>query len=255
MNISFQKQSGEKSLGVDFFWRLEIRSKPASVLIDKFIPELCLDYFYVKVGTVKYHDHTTGEFIPVPRQALKSLHTHPLVFEFSTPIILYGARLALNFATCFWGEMTANSISEQNWTSKKIANLDDLSVQVKNFIREHKVNKFLYPMFSSRLHESDWLIHYSPRHKRRLYKDVFGISRKDLVNIQNLHMFLEQTCDFGINNPRIIQHVTPDVFYDQPHLNHAFKKMTGLSPVEYFEHNSILQDNLMSASYNEKPKG
>jgi AraC-like DNA-binding protein len=41
------------------------------------------------------------------------------------------------------------------------------------------------------------------------------------------------------------------VFYDQPHLNHAFKKMTGLSPVEYFEHNSILQDNLMSASYNE----
>jgi hypothetical protein len=28
--------------------------------------------------------------------------------------------------------------------------------------------------------------------------------------------------------------------------------MTGLSPVEYFEANSILQDHLMAASYNEK---
>jgi len=56
-----------------------------------------------------------------------------------------------------------------------------------------------------------------------------------------------------LQNPRIIEHVTPEVFYDQPHLNHAFKKMTGLSPVEYFEVNSILQDNLMSASYNEVP--
>jgi hypothetical protein len=45
--------------------------------------------------------------------------------------------------------------------------------------------------------------------------------------------------------------VTPDVFYDQPHLNHSFKKMTGLAPVEYFQNSSILQDNLMSASYNE----
>jgi methylphosphotriester-DNA--protein-cysteine methyltransferase len=45
--------------------------------------------------------------------------------------------------------------------------------------------------------------------------------------------------------------VNAEVFYDQPHLNHTFKKLTGFSPVEYFQANSILQDNLMSASYNE----
>lgn len=62
-------------------------------------------------------------------------------------------------------------------------------------------------------------------------------------------MFLEQTCAFT-QNPRIIGYVNPDVFYDQAHLNHVFKKMTGRSPVEYFEASSILQDNLMAASYN-----
>jgi AraC-like DNA-binding protein len=45
--------------------------------------------------------------------------------------------------------------------------------------------------------------------------------------------------------------MNPEVYYDQPHLNRAFKKLTGFSPVEYFQANSILQDNLMSASYNE----
>jgi methylphosphotriester-DNA--protein-cysteine methyltransferase len=84
-----------------------------------------------------------------------------------------------------------------------------------------------------------------------LYKSIFGISRKELLGIQNIHSFLEQACDFASNNPRIIQHVPPDVYYDQPHLNHAFKKITGLTPIEYFEQSSMLQDNLMSASYNE----
>jgi hypothetical protein len=66
-----------------------------------------------------------------------------------------------------------------------------------------------------------------------------------------VHSFLEQNCDFDAEYPRIIQHVNAEVFYDQPHLNHTFKKLTGLSPLEYFEVNSILQDNLMAASYNE----
>ena len=72
-----------------------------------------------------------------------------------------------------------------------------------------------------------------------------------MQNIRNIHLFLGQTCDFTSQNPRIIQHVNPEVYYDQPHLNRAFKKLTSFSPVEYFQANSILQDNLMSASYNE----
>ena len=73
----------------------------------------------------------------------------------------------------------------------------------------------------------------------------------DALNENIAPLFLEKSCDFTVEYPRIIQHVDAEVFYDQPHLNHAFKRMTGLSPLEYFEANSILQDNLMAASYNE----
>lgn len=251
MEISFQKYDGESSLGVDFFWRLEVLSKQAIVFTDTFIPDLYFDYFFIDKGAASYHDQENKKRVSFPQQALKFLYTHPLVIEFSTPLVLYGARLSLNFASVFWGEVKANSILEQKWAGNKVSGIRDFSSQIKDHIRKHKSNKFPRPLFSEHLKEADWLTHYSARHKRRIYQSALGVSRKDIVNIKNLHIFLEQSCDFGNQNPRIIQHVTPDVFYDQPHLNHAFKKMTGLSPVEYFEHNSILQDNLMSASYNE----
>ena len=251
MDISFQKQAGETSLGVDFFWRLEVHSNRVVTFTDKFIPDLYFDYFFVDKGAVRYRDHGTKKSVSLSQQALKFLHTHPLVLEFSTPIVLYGARLSLNFASMFWGEMTVNSILEHRWAGNKVSGIRDFSSQIKDHIRKHKSNKFPRTLLSKNLKEADWLTHYSARHKRRIYQNALGVSRKDIVNVKNLHIFLEQTCDFGNQSPRIIEHVTPDVFYDQPHLNHAFKKMTGLSPVEYFEHNSILQDNLMSASYNE----
>ena len=106
-------------------------------------------------------------------------------------------------------------------------------------------------MLTASLEETDWLAAYSPRHKRRLYKAIFGISTKEMRAIDNIHQFLTQTCDFAAQTPRIVEHVNADLFYDQPHLNNAFKKMTGLSPLAYFEVNSVLQDNLMAASYNE----
>ena len=65
-----------------------------------------------------------------------------------------------------------------------------------------------------------------------------------------MQAFLEQMCDFGRHTPRVLGYVNPEVFYDQPHLNRVFKKMTGLSPLEYFATPSHLQDNLMAASYN-----
>lgn len=123
--------------------------------------------------------------------------------------------------------------------------------QITEHIQKHRTKKWPYPMFLPTLEESGWLVNFSPRHKRRLYKATFGLTRKEIQNIRNVHSFLEQTCDFASQNPRIIQHVNAEVFYDQPHLNHTFKKLTGFSPVEYFQANSILQDNLMSASYNE----
>ena len=221
------------------------------IITDHFIPELFYDYFYIKEGNVRCVDGTQGIEFPLPSQALKSLYTRPLKFVFSAPLVLFGARLSLGFAESFWGEMKANCFSEQAWARGDAGDLESFTSQITDYIQKHRARKFPYPLLSSALEESNWLVNFSARHKRRLYKSTFGISKKEIWSIQNVHAFLEQTCDFAAEYPRIIQHVNAEVFYDQPHLNHAFKKMTGLSPLEYFEANSILQDNLMAASYNE----
>jgi hypothetical protein len=262
MNISFQKRTGEPSLGIAFFWKLMIETKSPAAITDHFIPELFFDYFHIEKGRLKCIDKTRGINSMLSQQTLKTIYTHPLTFVYSTPLVLYGARLSIKFAESFWTEMKANCFLKQDWTGKtrggqnrnRVGDLESFKSLVVNYLASHRVEKSPYPMFSSDLEESAWLVNFSARHKRRLYKTAFDLSRKELQNIHNVHSFLEQACDFGSQNPRIIQHINPKVFYDQPHLNHAFRKMTGFSPVEYFEANSILQDNLMSASYNGIPK-
>jgi AraC-like DNA-binding protein len=251
MNITFRKIIGDPSLGIAFFWRLEIETKSAAIITDLFVPELFFDYFFIKKGKIKCVDKTLGTQFTLPQQALKTIHTHPLRFVFSTPLVLFGARFSLNFAESFWQDMQANSFPEQKWVGKNTKDLEAFAFQVSEYVEKHRTKKWPYPMLLPTLKESGWLVNFSARHKRRLYKATFGLSRKETQNIYNLHSFLEQTCDFASQNPRIIEHVNAEVFYDQPHLNHVFKKMTGLSPVEYFQASSILQDNLMSASYNE----
>ena len=249
MRISFRKLAGEPSDGIAFFWSMTVEGK--SSVTDQFIPELFFDFLFVNAGKIQYVDTERKAKINLPRQSLKTLFSRPLTFVYSTPLVLFGARLTLGFAESFSAEMKANSFLDQAWVRKDANDLEEFKRQVTSHIKKERREKFPYPMFSSGLNESGWLVNFSPRHKRRLYRSTFGLSRKELLNIHNLHVFLDQTCDFSLQNPRIIQHITPDVFYDQPHLNHIFKKMTGLSPVEYFQNSSFLQDNLMSASYNE----
>ena len=251
MKITFQKQKSDPALGIAFAWMMTIRADLPLTVTDQFIPELFYDYFYIKEGEVKCVDETEGIEFPLPPQTLKTLYTRPLKFVFSTPLVLFGARLSLRFAESFWGEMKANCFSEQRWVRGDADDLESFTSQITEYIQTHRVNKSPYALLSATLEESGWLVNFSARHKRRLYKSTFGVSKKELWSIQNVHSFLEQNCDFDAEVPRIIQHVNAEVFYDQPHLNHAFKKMTGLSPLEYFEANSTLQDNLMAASYNE----
>ena len=251
MNINFQKMIGAPSLDVRFFWKMTIETRSPIVVTDHFIPELFFDFFFVKEGKIQCIEKIQGIKFTLPRQALKTIHTRPLKFVFSTPLVLYGARLPLRFAGSFWEEMKTGAFLKQVWVQGETDSLGSFKTQIEEYLYAHRMKKSLHPMFSSGMDESAWLMNFSPRHKRRLYQTVFGVSRKDLLNIRNVQSFLEQTCDFASQNPRIIQHVNPEVFYDQPHLNHTFRRMTGFSPVEYFEANSILQDNLMSASYNE----
>lgn len=251
MKILFQKQKGNPALGIAFFWSMTLGTKSPTLISDHFIPELFYDYFLIKKGSIKAVDSRGNEFT-FPQQTLKTLHTRPIKFVFSTPLILFGARLSLKFAESFWGkDIKSNSFIEQNWSTKEPKDLATFAFQVTETIQKRRESKTIAPLLSPALDESAWLGGYSLRHKSRLYKSVFGISKKEMWSIKNVHSFLEQTCDFASQNPRIIQHVNPEVFYDQPHLNHSFKKVTGFSPVEYFETSSLLQDNLMSASYNE----
>jgi AraC-like DNA-binding protein len=253
MKISFQKEKGEPALDIKFYWRLTIERGSPAMITDHFIPELFFDYFHVKAGSIKCIDKGRGRKFTLSPQSLKTVHTRPIRFVFSTPLVLYGARLSLRFAETFWREMKPNGFLKETWVQGKADDLGSFKAHIEAHLSRRRKNKFPYPLFSSGLDESDWLVNFSPRHKRRLYRTAMGLSRKELLNVRNVQLFLEQTCDFASENPRIIRHINPEVFYDQPHLNRIFKKMTGFSPVEYFEANSILQDNLMSASYNEIP--
>jgi AraC-like DNA-binding protein len=251
MKITFHKHQGDPSLGIAFSWVMTIRADSPVQILDHFIPELFYDYFYLKEGNVTCVEGSQGVEYQLPSQALKTLYTRPLKFSFSTPLVLFGARFSLRFAESYWEKsIEGNSIIKQNWITEAVNDLPSFENRLINYIESKQIKESASLLLPT-LEESERLRLFSSRHKRRLYKTVFGISKKEMWSIYNVHSFLEQTCDFTSQYPRIIQHVNAEVFYDQPHLNHAFKKMTGLSPLEYFEVNSILQDNLMAASYNE----
>ena len=132
-----------------------------------------------------------------------------------------------------------------------VNDLHDFVSQISATVQNKRSSKTLAPMFTQPMEEIFWLSSYSVRHKHRLYKSVFGLSQKEMMAIQNVHSFLAQTCDFSSQSSHIIQYVNPEVFYDQPNLNHSFKQMAGFSLLDYFEAHTIIQDNPMAASCNE----
>lgn len=252
MKISFQFRKEDALPELLFCWRMAMDVAQETAVPDIFIPELFYDFFFVQEGEVIGVDVEQNLERPFPQQVLKTLYTRRLDLVLKAPLVLYGARFILPFAELFWQkQMPANSFLEQQWLMDPVPDLAAFSSQVTAVIEQHRTKKTIAPMFRPSLAETDWLAAYSPRHKRRLYKSVLGISQKEMRAIENIHHFLGQTCDFAAGMPRIVDYVNADSFYDQPHLNNAFKKMTGLSPLSYFEANSILQDNLMAASYNE----
>jgi AraC-like DNA-binding protein len=164
---------------------------------------------------------------------------------------LFGARLSLSSAEHFWeARLLANALTEQAWVDRPPKSLGTFAAQVAAFVRRHQARKCPYSLLGPGLEESAWLKTYSPRHKRRLYSAVFGVSRQALDRIHGLQSFLAQACGLDDSPPRLLEHINADVYYDQPHFNRTFRKLTGLTPVAYFAAPSRLQDNLMAASYN-----
>ena len=254
LKISFKKLGGSSLAGVMFCWELAIESDSPGPVCDRFIPELFYDFFYVQNGRVACLDKPGDIELPLGRQFLKTIHTRPQTLALYPPLVLFGARLWLQFAESYWEpDLPSNRYLEQRWVESGVSGLDSFADQVYQYISTHATQKTAGPMLTSTFDESQWLNHYSPRHKRRLYKSVFGVSRKEIDSIRGLHAFLGRACDFSSQSPRIIEYIDAEVFYDQPHFNHLFRKMTDLSPLEYLQANSILQDNLLAASYNELP--
>jgi len=251
MRITFQKQGGDPEAGIEFFWRLALDEAASQTVSDLLIPELYFDFFYVRCGGMWYMGAGGAVARQLPPQLLRTIHTRPLTLTLQTPLTVYGARLTLSFAELYWaGDLPANALLAQEWVTAP-NDLEAFAAQVSRTIADNRIRRTDWPLVSQSLEESDWLAAYSPRHKRRLYRSAFGVSRRELESIRNVHRFLGQSCEFDAHYPRIADYVNTDVFYDQPHLNSAFKRLTGLSPLAYFETGSLLQDNLLAVSYNE----
>jgi len=251
MEITFRKLAGQPALGILFFWRLEITGGRPGTLADYLIPELYYDYLCIQRGQITAVDPAREIEFTLPQQTLRGLCTRPLGLRYITPLVLFGARLSLSFAEYYWEpRLKANTFLEQAWIGHRPASLAAFASQLTGYVRAHRARKCPYPVLNAALQETNWLSSYSARHKRRLYQSVFGLSRQALERVRGLHAFLEQLCDFEARRPHILAHVNPDRFYDQPHLNRVFKKMTGFSPLEYFATPACLQDNLLAASYN-----
>ncbi len=252
MKISFQKLIGNPDLGIAFYWKMTIDADASILITDYFIPELFYDYFYIQSGKIQVIDTSNEACFQLPEHALKTLHTHRITLNISAPLVLYGTRFNLKFAETFWQPtIPSNSFLVEKLVTASVNDLHDFASQISATVQNKRSSKTVAPMFMQPLKETVWLSSYSVRHKHRLYKSVFGLSKKEMMAIQNVHSFLAQTCDFSSQSPHIIQYVNSEVFYDQPHLNHSFKKMTGFSLMDYFEAHTIIQDNLMAASYNE----
>ncbi|MGD8404483.1 MAG: hypothetical protein PVJ21_12540 [Anaerolineales bacterium] len=113
MNITFQRQTGKPDSNISFTWMMTIQADSPQTITDRLIPELFFDYFYVKEGEVKYVDSVQDTEILLTSQTLKALYTRPFKFVFSTPLVLFGARLSLEFTESFWDKMKANCFLEQ----------------------------------------------------------------------------------------------------------------------------------------------
>ena len=249
MQISFHKLAGVPALDLAYFWRMQIDG-PAAVLADHVIPELCYDFLYVQQGQLAWAATDSEPPQPLPAQSLRTLHSRGHKLHFTLPLVLYGARFYLRLAENISLVLPAGRFLRLNWLKAPVDSLDDFAKQLQPVLQANRQPRLAGPMFRSGLNESAWLDAYSPRQRRRFYQSVFGLSRQNLLAIENLHRFLGQTCNFGDENPRLIEYVDDEAYYDQPHLNRAFRKMTGFTPLAYFEASTILQDNLMAASYN-----
>lgn len=82
---------------------------------------------------------------------------------------------------------------------------------------------------------------YSEKHIRRLFLQYVGISPKGFSRIVRINYALRLLQ----NNPtQLIDTATQAGFFDQPHFNHDFKMICGISPKEYIQNMSLFYNDV-----------
>ena len=247
MQVQFHLGPGHPEIGLEFVWRLKLDG--TTLLSEHIIPEPYFDYYWVDVGALSWQADSRVNDLNGSSGFLRPLFLGPMTLHFQTPAVVWGARFNLRFAEQFSVQPGRATWQPVDWLKDAPPSLPALHrlLITKLTSQLHPVQS---PIFEPDLSIRTQFTTYSARHRRRLFRKAFGISRQDLARMLNVQAFLDQACNFGQAEPKIIQYVNDEVFYDQPHLNHTFKRMTGLSPLDFFEKQAILQDNLMAASYN-----
>jgi AraC-like DNA-binding protein len=251
MQVTFRTLAGHPELGINMFWQWSLTSASKASISETLIPELFYDFIYVHRGRVRFEDQEGGDSDVMSGQYLRLLHTRPLILHINPPAVLMGARFHLRFAEQFDLQTALESgqvIFAQNWLRQLPRTLAQFANAVTSHLRDTTHSASAH-MLTDDLEETTQLLSYSLRHRSRMFKRIFGINLKQLHQLQKLHRFLAQDCGFAVRSA-IIEHIDAVDFHDQAHLNHMVKHLTGLSPRQVIARKSVLQDYLMSASYN-----
>lgn len=77
---------------------------------------------------------------------------------------------------------------------------------------------------------------YSEKHIRRLFLQYVGVSPKNFSRIVRVNYALRLLQN---NASKLIDTAAQAGFFDQPHFNHDFRMICGLSPKEYMQNMSL----------------
>ncbi len=130
-------------------------------------------------------------------------------------------------------ESIINNILTLKSTIERVDFLKNYLIQKTKQLREKIVNDFVDKLYKNPkeqiVTEIAKKIGYNERHLYRIFKTIYGISPKVLLNILRLHLCLTLILE---KNMTLIEIANLCGFYDQSHLIREIKKYTGISPLK-----------------------
>jgi AraC-like DNA-binding protein len=95
------------------------------------------------------------------------------------------------------------------------------------------------------VHELCSITGWHQRNLERLFREFVGLSPKKLCTINRVHNFIREA-RLDRSSARFTSGALSSGYFDQAHLNHEFKSLTGITPSDYFRHREHLAVNFFS---------